>query len=81
MYAVGQALVFDYDGDNEHVKDVCGSVLEVRDLEKHPLAMRSSRGKPYYYSKSIVRSRYLVTMALNDGKTRAFYHSRMKVLV
>lgn len=80
MYEVGQVLVFDYDGDNEHVKDVRGSVLHVRDLEKQPLARKSPRNRPYY-SRNIVRSRYLITMALNDGQTRAFYHSRMKVLV
>jgi len=58
---------------NQNSESYSGTVVEIRDIEKEPLAWETVQ----YGSPKGERSQNLVTVELEDGFTKAFYDGRM----
>lgn len=66
---IGSIVKFDYPQGNEHDENVIGRVMGIRDIELDPISFKTQ-----WYTTPIKRSRYLLTVAVADGKIRTFYN-------
>lgn len=53
------------------LENVNGEILHIRDLFTDPI------GEKIKFNNKITRSRYLLTIRLNNGQIKNFYHNRM----
>lgn len=69
---ISPSLFPEHNHINYEVESFKGKVLNIRDLRVQPLAYSTIKRK----SKS-ERSRYFLTVQLENGQVKSFYHNRM----